>query len=491
VNRDVRDVRQRLAVARVAGGGDGQRHVVEVDLDRADVLRVVVGVHEHRVDLLVGQAALGLEERTDRLTRLDDAGHQAALDRHVGQHRQLVHVPVVQARSAELNDGGVGRRLAPLLLAEVRVADEVQDQVLGRQHALGVALDHHADRLGHGDGNHAGAQGKGHRGRAHAESEGVEHPGGRRMAVGEHDDLTRVGVVLDHDPMADAGRQRATRSVQPQSVLLRRGDHLVAQAPGGDEPLVFDPVGDRLGVDEHEVVLERSDLLGALDGLVAPLLLVQRHHHAAGVLVHAAKARSAQYLVPGRDRGDAHRATLARPGAPRCDLLDAVHRAGGAVHLVGRLDLAGEQRGAVLHQPAALGDRLEERRQLVGERRQVDILAALQPVDHGEVRGEGQAAVDHILLEDALEAAGDDELDPCALVRDDGDLSAAAGAVGIAADDDLKASALDPVLDDGVLEVLEEVRAQNLAGVAERAGGPADHGVGVDPEVHGRGVDRR
>ena len=49
-------------------------------------------------------------------------------------------------------------------------------------------------------------------------------------------------------------------------------------------------------VDEHEVVFERRDVLGTLDGRVAPLLRVEVHHHAAGVLVHAAEPGLAQHL---------------------------------------------------------------------------------------------------------------------------------------------------------------------------------------------------
>jgi hypothetical protein len=47
-------------------------------------------------------------------------------------------------------------------------------------------------------------------------------------------------------------------------------------------------------VDQHEVVLERGDLLGPVHGRVAVLLGVQRHDHAGRVLVHAAEGRAAQ-----------------------------------------------------------------------------------------------------------------------------------------------------------------------------------------------------
>src|SRR5690606_7616646 len=149
----------------------------------------------------------------------------------------------------------------------------------------------------------------------------------------------------------------------------------------------------------------------------------------------------------------------------------AVERARGRLGAIRRLDLAGEQAGAVAHQAAVLHDGAEERRQLAGELGEVDVLAGLEPVDHPEVGRERQAAVDHVLLEDPLEAAGDHELDAGALVGDHGDLAAAAGAVGVAADDDLEAAALDAVLLDLLLEVLEEVGPEDLAGVAERAGG--------------------
>jgi hypothetical protein len=110
---------------------------------------------------------------------------------------------------------------------------------------------------------------------------------------------------------------------------------------------------------------------------------------------------------------------------------------------------------------------------------------ALQAVHHREVGGEGQAAVDHVLLEDALEAPGDHQLDAGALMGDHRDLAAGARAVGVAADDDLEAAALDAVLDHDLLEALEEVRAEDVAGVAEGAGGAVDHCVGVDREVQG------
>jgi hypothetical protein len=55
-------------------------------------------------------------------------------------------------------------------------------------------------------------------------------------------------------------------------------------------------------------------------------------------------------------------------------------RAGG-VGLVGRLDLAGEQAGAVAQQAAAGDDAAEEHGQLGGDLREVDVLAGLEAVD--------------------------------------------------------------------------------------------------------------
>jgi hypothetical protein len=95
-------------------------------------------------------------------------------------------------------------------------------------------------------------------------------------------------------------------------------------------------------------------------------------------------------------------------------------------------------------------------------------------------------------------ALGDHQLDAGALVGDDRHLAARAGAVGVAADDDLEAALLDAVLAHDLLEVLEEVRAEDVAGVAERAGGAADHASVLTakcsdgrPRRHSRGPRRR
>jgi hypothetical protein len=62
-------------------------------------------------------------------------------------------------------------------------------------------------------------------------------------------------------------------------------------------------------------------------------------------------------------------------------------------------------------------------------------------------------------------------------------LLAMTAAVGVAPDDNLEAAAAHRVLRHDLLEVFEEPGAEDLPGVAERAGRPGDHQVGVHAVV--------
>src|SRR5690606_17856239 len=94
VDRDVADSGEGGAVARVARGGDGERDVGEVDGDGLDVAGALVRSDEHGVD--VDAAATGAQELAHGGARLDDAGHEAALDGHVGEDAELVDVPLIE-----------------------------------------------------------------------------------------------------------------------------------------------------------------------------------------------------------------------------------------------------------------------------------------------------------------------------------------------------------------------------------------------------------
>jgi hypothetical protein len=102
--------------------------------------------------------------------------------------------------------------------------------------------------------------------------------------------------------------------------------------PGRAEPLLLDLDRDGRVVEQDEVVLERGGELGVHDRGVAPLLLVEGHDHAAGVLVEPAEAGLAQDLIAGLDGVDAER--LAGAGQVRRAMIFStqfIGRAGASV----------------------------------------------------------------------------------------------------------------------------------------------------------------
>ena len=281
--------------------------------------------------------------------------------------------------------------------------------------------------------------------------------------------------------------QRAAGAVNAQAVLFGRRDHLGGELAGGTGARGAHVLRHGAVVDEHKVVFKGRDLARVVHGHVAVGRRVHAHHHAARVLVHASEGGPAQHLITRMKLVDpevrpAVRWRAARPGARGEDLLDGVHRARRALRLIPGVEAPFEPGGAIGQEPAHLGHLLEEGRQRVSQRRQVQVLAGAQAVHDAQIGGERHAAVDHVLLEDALEAARDDELHAAALVRDHGDLAAGAGPVGVAAYDDLEASAPDLALLHHLFEIFKKIRSQDVGRVAERARGAGDHRVRVHAE---------
>ena len=164
--------------------------------------------------------------------------------------------------------------------------------------------------------------------------------------------------------------------MQPHAEALAGVDHLLGELHGGGQSRTLHEVGHGVVGDEHEVVLEGGGQLRSEERRLAPLLAVQVHDHAGGVLVHPSEGRAAEHLISGADRADAV-LLAAGPDAGGDDLLDDVEGATGDVGLVGGGDLAREQRRAVGHQPAGLAHRTEEGRQLLEQRGGIQLLARL------------------------------------------------------------------------------------------------------------------
>lgn len=478
VHGDVARLGQGQAVARVAGRGHRDRHIGQVQVDDPDVVAARIGVNE-----LVGavDAALLLQEVDDRLAGGDDAGHESALDRHVGEDGELVDRPLVETVATELDDAGVGGTGAPLLLAEVGVADQVQDEVFWSDHALGVAGDVDAHRLGDGDRHDAGAKREGHGRGPDTEGEAVEDASGRRVRVGQHHDGAGLRVVFDHHAVTHTGLE-ATRGVHAQVEVRGRSEHLVGHGGRRSQPSRLD-VGRHGGViQQAEVVREAGHGVRPNDRFVAESVVVQRHHHSGGVFVHTAETGTAEHLVAGQDVVDPVD-LAARPGVARDDLFGDGHGGlRGEAGVVPRFRLTREPGVGVSQQSAGVGHGEEEGRQVAVDLVERDRFTGLQTLQDGAIGRERQAVVDHVLLEDALEAAGDHQLDAGAAVRDHGNLAAGTATVGVAADDDLEPTVLDGVGLHHALEVLQEVGSEDVAGVAEGAVSAADHGVSVDTE---------
>lgn len=125
------------------------------------------------------------------------------------------------------------------------------------------------------------------------------------------------------------------------------------------------------------------------------------------------------------------------------------------------------------------------------QRSKVDGPTPDERLEDGKVRRERKPTIDHVFLEDPLEAPRHDQLDTGSLVCDDGRLTARPRTVRISADDNLETAPRDVPLSDGILEVVEEVRPENLAGVTQDAGRTADDRVGVDPILKPRAGGRQ
>ena len=184
------------------------------------------------------------------------------------------------------------------------------------------------------------------------------------MGVGQHNDVTGLAVVFHHNAVADARGVAAARAVESDAVFLAGLDHLFRKAHRRLEPSGLHGIGNRLVRDEHKVILKGCDLLRSEHRLTAPLLLVEVHDHARGVLVHATESGTAEDLLSGSDRGNPKGIPLASPSFGGDDLLNRVHRPALALYLIGGLDVSCEQGRAVAHQPPRLSHRLKERRKL-------------------------------------------------------------------------------------------------------------------------------
>ncbi len=302
---DGNEVRRRflegLPVAAVTRGGDGQRDLGEIEIEDALVGSIVVRVDEHFLDDFARQATLVHQEGDDRFARLDHAGHQAAFDRHVGEHAQLVDRERVECGPPDLDHTGVRRASPPQLLAEIRHADDVEDDVLGGQVLVSLPVEHHPHHLRHRHGDKTRPEGERHGRGPNPKREGVEHAGGGGVGVGHDGDRSRIDVPLHRDAVTDTRLELAPRAVDGDVVLPTRRDHLRGERLRVGEAGRLDGLGDGGLVDEHEVVFEGADELRIRDRSIAVPITVERDNHPGRVLVYTPEAGAAEHLVTGLD----------------------------------------------------------------------------------------------------------------------------------------------------------------------------------------------
>ena len=151
----------------------------------------------------------------------------AGLDRHVGHGHAVVHRQAGGARAVELHRA-VGRPV------EADLADRVQDDVLGHDARLQLALEAEMHRLRHLDQQLAGAHHEAGVGVANAGGKLVERAGHAGVRVGAEQNLAGTQMpLLWQGRVADAGVTRAVLALEqplrcvelPLAVLVI--DHVV------------------------------------------------------------------------------------------------------------------------------------------------------------------------------------------------------------------------------------------------------------------------
>ena len=343
--------------------------VRQIDLERREVLRVRVRLHDPLAHVLGDEPALLHEVVDDDLVGLDDPGEAAGLDGHVREGRALVERHRPDAVAGELE------HLAdPLPRLEERLAEDVEHDVLRADAVREEAGEDEARRLRDGDADVLRVPGVRHVGRTDAEREAAERARHAGVRVGTGDELARERELLDHLVVADGLRADELAVAMNLSVELHALTLRERLLDGGELlGLLLQPhVAVRARhheIEEREMIAEREDALGIGDHRVlAHLRGEERLRHRRHVLVAEADVRAGEERVAGLHRDRAELSGLRVDDDVRGeDLLAEGHRARGRRHR-GRRRLAGEARAVVREEAAVLddgrADRVEALREL-------------------------------------------------------------------------------------------------------------------------------
>ena len=161
----------------------------------------LIQTRDHGLGLLpIHAAALDQEINRFAVWR-DDAGESADFRRHVGHGGALVHAQRFDGLARVLHHFGQG-----LAAAHVIEAQNFQNEILGSDVGMLPAANDDLHRLGHFDPHIFRDPGIENVGRADAESHTSDRAHVRGVRIGADIELSRQGVALQHDGVADSFR---------------------------------------------------------------------------------------------------------------------------------------------------------------------------------------------------------------------------------------------------------------------------------------------
>ena len=171
-----------------------------------------IGVAGEHFDLLL--AGVFADVGGGLLVGRDDAALAAGLDGHIAEGHPLFHAHCLNRFAAELH-----RTIGGAIHANV--ADNAQDDVLGRHEGRQLAVEDKADGRRHADEELAGAHHEAGIGVANAGGEGAQRAVGAGVRVGTEDDLPGADVaLLGQTHVADADIGGRARVVEVRKALL-------------------------------------------------------------------------------------------------------------------------------------------------------------------------------------------------------------------------------------------------------------------------------